>query len=367
MYRYFNEFPDYIINSRAAGRMRSMENTADSLPYEMEIIADNLVIPWAIAFSDDGRIFFTERPGRIRQIIDGRLQPQPLITFEAPFISEGEGGLMGIALDPGFMDNHFIYAMYSYAEDSQFYNRVVRLIEQDNRAYIDRILMDRIPGSRYHDGGRIKAGPDGKLYITAGDSANPSLAQDITSNAGKVLRINTDGSIPEDNPFPGSPVYSYGHRNPEGLAWDGSNQLYESEHGQTAHDEINRIMAGGNYGWPLVQGDMDISDITVQKPLIHSGDITWAPSGITFVSRGPWQDKLLVTALRGEALLVMTLNEDGTAVEKTESWLENQFGRLREAVEGRDGSIYLATSNMDGRGNLRSNDDKIIRLVPKPD
>lgn len=298
-------------------------------------------------------------------IEDGKLNTQPLITFGAPFISQGEGGLMGIALDPNYSQNHYMYVMHSYVEDNQIYNRVVRLIERNNKAFIDRILLDKIPGGQIHNGGRIKIGPDKKLYITTGDAANPALAQELASTAGKILQIELDGSIPVDNPILNLPIYSLGHRNLQGLVWNSKDILYESERGQIGHDEINIIRPGVNYGWPLVQGNEESKEVTTQKPLIHSGEDTWAPSGIAFVNQGPWQGKLLVATLRGEELLAISLNEDGTEVRNVESWLKNEYGRLREAIQAKDGSIYLTTSNMDGRGNPSVGDDKIIRLIPK--
>ena len=319
----------------------------------------------AIDISNDGKLYFTERSGSIRIIENSKLNPEPLITFNFPFISQGEGGLMGIALDPNFSQNHYIYVMHTYSNNNRIYNRVIRLVENNNKASIDRILMDNIPGGQFHNGGRIKIGPDKKLYITTGDAENPALAQNITSTAGKILRIELDGSIPKDNPFVNSPVYSLGHRNPQGLAWNSQNILYSSEHGQSAHDEINIITVGLNYGWTLVQGNEDTSEIITQKPLAHSGEITWAPSGITFVNQGVWEGKLLVATLRGQQLLAISLNEKGTAVKDITSWLGNEYGRLREVIQSKDGSIYITTSNKDGRGNPDISDDRIIRLIPK--
>jgi glucose/arabinose dehydrogenase len=255
--------------------------------------------------------------------------------------------------------------MHSYGEGNEIYNRVIRLVEANNKAVIDRVLLDKIPGGRIHNGGRLKIGPDQKLYITTGDAGNSELAQDPTSTAGKILRIELDGTIPKDNPIINSPVYSLGHRNPQGLAWNSENVLYSSEHGQSAHDEINIIQPGANYGWPLVQGNEDSTEVMIQKPLIHSGEDTWAPSGIAFVNQGPWQGRLLVATLRGQQLLAISLNGKGTVVKNIESWLGNEYGRLREVIQGKDGSIYLTTSNRDGRGNPDITDDKIIRLIPK--
>lgn len=334
-------------------------------PYKIETVAENLYVPWSIDISDEGKIYFTERSGTIKVIENGKLNPEPLITFGGTFVSQGEGGLLGIALDPAFSRNHYIYAMHSYLENNKIYNRIVRLIEKDNKAYIDTIIIDSIPGGQIHNGGRIKIGPDNKLYITTGDSGNPALAQDLKSTAGKILRIELDGSIPKDNPFVNSPVYSLGHRNPQGLAWNSKNMLYESEHGQIGHDEINIIHPGANYGWPLVQGDEESINILTQKPLINSGESTWAPSGIDFVNQGPWNGNLLISNLRGQQLLDISLNEEGTKVNNIDFWLKNEYGRLREVIQAKDGSIYIATSNRDGRGNPDITDDRIIRLTLK--
>lgn len=360
-----NIFHKTILHKEKINNIKIKSIKSRQFPYNIEIIAENLNVPWAMDISDNNNIYFTERSGAIRVIKNGTLNPQPLITFTAPFINQGEGGLMGIALDPDFSQNHYLYVMHSYSEGNRIYNRVVRLMENNNKAYIDKVIFDKIPGGQIHNGGRIKIGPDKKLYITTGDAGNSSLAQDLSSTAGKILRIELDGSIPNDNPFVNSPIYSFGHRNPQGLAWNSKNILYSSEHGQSAHDEINIIYPGANYGWPLVKGDEDSTEVTLQKPLIHSGEDTWAPSGITFVNQGPWQDKLLVSTLRGQQLLSISLNEDKSVVENIESWFKNEYGRLREVIQGKNGAIYITTSNRDGRGNPDISDDRIIRLVQK--
>lgn len=360
----------YLVLSHIIWRSRQLRHNKRKkaawrqFPYEAQVIAEKLYVPWAITISDEGKLYFTERSGKVRVIENGKLLAEPLITFGPPFVSQGEGGLMGIVLDPNYLQNHYMYVMHSYTEENELYNRVVRLLENNNKAVIDKVLIDKIPGARIHNGGRLKIGSDQMLYITTGDAAEPELAQEITSMAGKILRIALDGSIPADNPIPNSPIYTLGHRNPQGLAWDEKNILYASEHGQSAHDEINRIIPGANYGWPLVQGDESSAGIQIQKPLIHSGEETWAPSGMTFLSQGAWKGRLLTATLRGQKLLVFSINEQGTEVEKTETWLENEYGRLREVIEAKDGSVYLTTNNRDGRGNPDRTDDKIIRLIP---
>ncbi|GAA0762088.1 PQQ-dependent sugar dehydrogenase [Clostridium sartagoforme] len=349
--------------SRNLTNAKTSISPSEKFPYKVEVIAENLNIPWAIDISDEGKLYFTERVGSIRVIENGNLNFKPVITLKEPFISRGEGGLMGVVLDPSYLQNHYIYVMYSYLEDNKVYNKVVRLIENNNKAFIDKVILDKIPGGRIHNGGRLKIGPDKKLYITTGDAGIPNLAQDLTSLAGKILRVELDGSIPKDNPIINSSIYSLGHRNPQGLAWNSNNILYEAEHGQAAHDEINIIKAGINYGWPIVQGNEVSNNILSQKPLIQSGEETWAPSGITFISQGPWKSRLLVANLRGSQLLSISLNEEGTMVTNVESIMKNEFGRLREVVEAKDGSIYITTNNRDGRGNPNINDDKIIKLT----
>lgn len=350
---------------RIAAKIKVTSRISRQIPYNIEVVAENLLVPWAIDISNEGKLYFTERSGAIKVIENGKLRPDPLIIFRGAFTSVGEGGLMGIALDPNFSQNRYMYVMHTYAEGNRLYNRVLRLVENNNRAFINKVLLEKIPGGRIHDGGRIKIGPDEKLYITTGDAGDAELAQDPKSLAGKILRIELDGTIPSDNPIANSPVYSLGHRNSQGLAWDSKNVLYASEHGQTAHDEINIIVPGANYGWPLFQGDEDSTEVKIQKPLLHSGDDTWAPSGITFVNQGPWKGKLLVATLRGERLLGITLNGNGTVVKNVEPWFNKEYGRLRDVIQGKDGSIYIATNNRDGRGTPKVGDDKIIRLIPQ--
>ncbi len=209
---------------------------ASSFPYTAQTLAGGLNVPWEMAFAPDGRIFFTERPGTLRVFEEGELRKNPLLELPAPFFSEGEGGLLGFALDPDFENNGFAYAYHSYRSDiGGVENRVLRLSISGSKAEIDKVLLDGIPGDTNHNGGRIKFGPDGYLYITTGERYEPELAQDQESLGGKILRISKEGTIPGDNPFPDSPVYSWGHRNPQGLAWQPeSGALYSSEHGQSA-------------------------------------------------------------------------------------------------------------------------------------
>lgn len=335
----------------------------------VEVIARGLDTPWAIDFAPDGRMFLTERPGRIRVIENGQLQPEPWMIVDS--VEVGEGGLLGLALDPQFAMNRYVYVAYTYrSPDGRLQNRLARLREDPvtRRGVFDRVLLESVPGNSNHDGGRVKIGPDGKVYWTMGDAGNASLAQNLASLNGKILRLNLDGTVPADNPFAGSYVYAYGHRNPQGLAWQpGTGLLYETEHGPSGspccRDEVNLIEPGRNYGWPIIMGDQTAAGMV--SPLIHSGDtITWAPSGATFVTQGPWAGSMLFTGLRGQTLYRLTLDpNDPRRVVSFERLLVQQYGRLRDVVEGPDGLLYVLTSNRDGRGNPMPDDDRVLRLT----
>jgi len=352
---------------------------ASSLPQEqlagtppdskIEVLVRGLDTPWAIDFAPNGRILITERPGRIRVVEEGRLLPEPWITLEIAAV--GEAGLMGLALDPQFGQNRFVYVAYTYrAANGRMQNRLVRLREdpKTGKGRLDKVLIDNVAGSNNHDGGRVKFGPEGKLYWTMGDAQTTRFAQDLRSLNGKILRLNSDGSIPADNPFPNSYVYSYGHRNPQGLSWQPKTQrLYSTEHGPSGfqgccRDEINYIEPGKNYGWPEIRADETREGMV--PPVIHAGTSeTWAPAGATFVTRGPWAGSLLFTGLRGQTLYRVVLDSnEPRKVEKFERLFYRQFGRLRDIVEGPDGNLYLLTSNRDGRGSPKDDDDRVIRL-----
>jgi len=341
----------------------------------LETVAENLQVPWAIDFAPDGRIFFTERVGNLRVIENGALLSEPVMSVD---VAGGEGGLLGVALDPNFMDNHYVYLYYTHAGPlgSLFgvQNKVVRYTESDNHLFDEQVIIDEIPGSNIHDGGRIKFGPDGKLYIATGDAADKSLSQDLDSLAGKILRLNPDGSIPDDNPFEGSPVFTLGHRNPQGIDWHPiDHYMVSSEHGPSgepvsppfAHDEINIILPGRNYGWPTIVGGS--TDERFQNPLLHSGSETWAPSGIVFYDSEnipDWENMLLVATLRGNHLRIVDI-KNGTAESTT--FFDGALGRLRDVAVGYDGSLYILTSNRDGRGIPAFNDDRILKVSIRSD
>ena len=340
------------------------------LGVKVETVAEKLTIPWSIDWAPDGTIFFTERNGNLRIITpDGNLQKEPLLSLGVAGV---EGGMLGIAVDPKYQDNNYIYLYYTYNEFISTSNKVVRyqVNLEDKKITEDKVLIDGIPGGPFHDGGRIKFGPDGKLYITTGDAGNPALSQDLESSAGKILRINSDGSMPEDNPFEDSLVYSFGHRNPQGIDWDSVGNLVATEHGPSglrgiAHDEINLIIPKGNYGWPDIIGDETKKGLL--NPILHSGKDTWAPSGGVFYNNDEfpqWSGKYFVATLRGTHLHMIDFDLENNKVISHEKLFENEFGRLRDVAQAPDGSLFILTSNQDGRGNPISSDDRILRITP---
>lgn len=321
-------------------------STAVSDIPQTAIVAQNLDTPWAMVFLPDKNMLVTERPGRVRLVnSNGQLEPKPIAKLEnAKEI--GEGGLLGMAVDPDFSANHFVYFYYTYSEnEGNTLNRVVRMVYEGNQLKDEKVIVDKIPGAKNHNGGRIKFGPDGYLYITTGDAENPSLAQNLESLSGKILRIN-------DSKFE---VYSYGHRNPQGVAWDNLGHLWEVEHGQSAQDELNLIEKGKNYGWPNIQGDENKPGM--ETPKLNSGPTTtWAPAGAAFL-----KNSLFFGGLRGQALYEVSLAGDKITIKEH---FKNQFGRIRDVVLGPDQMLYITTSNNDGRGTPNSGDDKVIRINP---
>ncbi|MBF0708929.1 PQQ-dependent sugar dehydrogenase [Alkalihalobacillus hwajinpoensis] len=306
---------------------------------------ENLNVPWEIVQTGE-TFYLTERSGKIAKF-DNSLERQT-IQLTKPVHSEGEGGLLGMAIAEDFSQSKVAYLYHTYLEGGNTFNRVVKLkLTEDTWEETDELLAN-IPGSQFHNGGRLKIGPDGMLYITTGDAGEPELAQDKDSLAGKILRMDLEGNVPEDNPFNDSYVYSYGHRNPQGLAWNEEGQLFSSEHGQSAHDEINQIEAGNNYGWPVIEGD-EIADGMVQ-PIYHSGDDTWAPSGMVFQD-----DKLYVACLRGEEIRSFELKGQGTTVESED------IGRVRSLLLDED-ILFAITNNKDGRGDPVKEDDRMVKV-----
>jgi glucose/arabinose dehydrogenase len=323
---------------------------------EVSTLATNLEVPWSFAFLPDGDALVTERDsGRLLRVGPSG-DVREIQTL--PENGSGEGGLLGVAVSPDYAQDRYVYAYYTTRED----NRVVRF----RLGGRPEPILTGIPANTYHDGGRIKFGPDGMLYVTTGDAGDTANSQDRDSLGGKILRISPDGSFPEDNPFPNSPVYSFGHRNVEGLAWDAEGQLFASEFGQDTWDEANRILAGENYGWPEVEGrggeDQGYIDPITVWPTSEA-----SPSGAEILVDGAipqWEGDLFVAALRGERLWRLELNDRGEVVER-EKLLDGEAGRIRDVAQAPDGSLWVSTSNHDTYGSpVSGQDDRILRLAP---
>ncbi len=343
-----------------------------SVSYRIEEVARDLYVPWAIVFPSSDRIYVTERDGKIRAIVNGRLQQNPVHTI-SNVSTQSEEGLMGMTLDPDYNTNRYIYVCYAYEKTSAvLQDKVVRFTDRTNSFEEEQTIIDNIPAARFHAGCRIKFGPDKKLYITTGDATQKESAQDQNSLAGKILRLNADGSIPQDNPFPGSPIFSLGHRNLQGIDWHAETKdLWATEHGPSGNDgpgggdEVNHIVAGKNYGWPVVSHEKTRPEFITPK-LVFTPAI--APASGMFYSGTvfpQWKNNFFFGMLRGNGLMRVTLDEsDPTKVLSYETVPEISFGRIREAAQSPDGVIYFSTSNADGRGVKRSGDDKVYRIVP---
>lgn len=323
--------------------------------------------PWEMTFAPDGSMFVTQRPGSIAIIDNGNLKVW--LKLDSVVVEAGESGLFGIAVDPSYEQNGYVYFGYTYAEQKtplKLVNKIVRYRNDSGSPVFDKVLLDGIPGNHLHNIGAFEFGPDGMLYVTSGEIFQPQLAQDPTSLNGKILRMTRDGGVPADNPFPGSYVYSLGHRNPQGIAFHPeTNALWSTEHGPSEEqgccmDEVNRIEAGGNYGWPIIRGSEEQDGLI--PPATYSGDtITWAPTGGFFVTQGEWAGSMLFTGLRGQALYRVVFNSaDPNKIDGVERYLYRKLGRLRNVVEGSDGRIYIAVSNQDGRGDPLGIDDRIV-------
>ncbi|WP_438803927.1 PQQ-dependent sugar dehydrogenase [Metabacillus rhizolycopersici] len=315
---------------------------------QTEVIATDLNIPWNIN-KHDNTFYLSQRAGNIIKVdgVSGSKTVQNVeVTKEV--LHEGEGGFLGFILALNFDISQEAFAYHTYKQDGEVYNRIIVLKLNQNTWKEETILLEGIPGGRIHNGGRIKIGPDGKLYATAGDAGNSENAQNVEALAGKILRMELDGNVPKDNPFKNSYVYSYGHRNPQGLDWDDDGKLYSSEHGQTAHDEINLIEPGKNYGWPIIEGDQQAPNMV--SPLYQTGDDTWAPSGIVIKRK-----KIYVANLRGENIRVFNLTD------RTVDTLFENAGRMRDVLIEND-TLFMITNNRDGRGNPREGDDKLFKI-----
>ena len=314
-------------------------------------------------------MILAERPGRVRVIENGTLRPQPL--FVVPDVeSTGESGLMSVALHPQFSSNHFIYLSYAYARDKV---RVARYRETPEGLVDRKVIIEDIPAAQFHAGCRIRFGPDGKLYITTGDATQRELAQQLNSLAGKTLRLNDDGTVPQDNPFVGQQnarpeIWTYGHRNSQGMDWQpGSNLMFQTEHGPSGFDgpgggdEVNIVERGKNYGWPLIHHNE--TRVGLESPLLEYTPACAPASGMFY--RGSvfpqFKGNFFFGCLAGQRLIRVELV--GRRVVSQEDLIKG-YGRIRDVAEGPDGFLYFSTSNRDGRGKPAADDDRITRLVP---
>jgi glucose/arabinose dehydrogenase len=315
---------------------------------QVRTIATGLSVPWGVAFLPGGDALVSERTtGRILRISrDGRRR-RAVMRMPGVDTNSGEGGLLGLAVSPRYARDRWVYAYFTSASD----NRIVRF-RLGGRI---RPVLTGLRRGAIHDGGRIAFGPDGKLYAGVGEAGDTTLAQNRRSLNGKILRMNPDGSVPRGNPFPGSLVWSYGHRNVQGLAWDRRGRLWATEFGQNEFDEVNLIRKGGNYGWPEVEGRGSTAGGRFINPKVTWATSEASPSGAAIAGR-----TMYIGALQGDAVLRVRLN--GTRARKAAPRLQGRYGRIRTVVRAPDGSLWVTTSNRDGRGSPRSGDDRIVRL-----
>jgi glucose/arabinose dehydrogenase len=328
------------------------------------VLTQQLTYPWEILWAPDGQLWITERGGRISRINPTNGQITQVINI-SDVVSQGEGGLLGMVLHPDFGTVPQVFVAYNYNKGGAYTEKIVRYTYNGTTLTNPVILLDNIAAAGNHNGCRLAISPDKKLYITTGDAAVSSRAQDLNNISGKILRINLDGSVPADNPTTGSPVWSFGHRNAQGLVF-ANNRLYSSEHGNTTDDEINIIQKGRNFGWPNVEGFCSTgtepafcSTNNVVEP-IYAWSPTIAPSGIDYYDNSAipqWKNSLILAVLKDSQLMQIKLNDAGDRAVSATAFYKNKYGRMRDVCVAPDGKIYIITSN--------GSNDKIIVLAPK--
>lgn len=341
---------------------------------KVETVASGLVVPWAMAFLPSGELLVTERPGRIRLIRHGVALP-PVATLAVVSNDENEGGLLGLALHPDFAQNRLFYVYLTAESADGPFNRIERwrLAEDNLSATRDKTILDRIPSAQFHNGGRLHFGPDGMLYASTGDARDPELSQDVTSLAGKILRLTPEGAPPPDNPFPGNPTFVSGVRNVQGFAFRDDGTLLVTDHGpsgelgRTGHDEVSVARAGDNLGWPVVWGCEEGAPYVT--PILTWTDA--APPGGAAIYTGSaiaeWNGSLLIGTLGSRHLHRVALDgRNPPQLSVHEVYFRGDppagFGRLRDIAMGPDGHLYATTSNCDGRGDCPAGGDKILRI-----
>jgi glucose/arabinose dehydrogenase len=344
-----------------SGCKKDPEVPVVSKQLKLEVFVNNLQVPWGMAFFPNGDLLFCERDGEINFKTKG--EEHHLIMFRA--VQPSEGGLLGIAIDPDFESNHYVFIY----ETVVGYNQVVRLKFENGLLSQDAIILTGIPAANNHDGGALRFGPDGFLYLGTGDATNPYFAQDTSSLAGKILRLDRNGNAAPGNPF-NSRIWSYGHRNVQGFDWNNNGKMFATEHGPTiefgwcCHDEINLIEPGKNYGWPIAIGGTESDSLT--PAIYHTGFETLAPSGCTFIKGtewGAWEGDLILGALKGQRLVRFDISMDGTMAVNRQDTLTGTFQRLRNIVQAPDGSILFSSSNVGTASPPPlAGDDKIYRL-----